>query len=73
MLLIATEFNAAVKETTQQTPNWRKANVAAIKHEIASDDWQTALAALNTQDAWQFLKETVDKMFIYLFPSYLLT
>ena len=62
MLLIDTEFNAAVKETTQLTPNWRKANVADIKHEIASVDWQTALAALNAQDAWQFFKETVDKI-----------
>ena len=66
MLLIDTEFNAAVKETTQLTPNWRKANVADIKHEIASVDWQTAqLSTLRMPG--NFSKRLLTKSQVHMF------
>ncbi len=63
--------NVALEERNRNGTGiaWRRANYQGMKKDLRSVDWRRELERRTVQEGWDFLKNTVEKLTVTMFPD----
>ncbi len=60
-LIIEIMFNNNCCNSNQEVSDWSKANYPALEQYLKDIDWSSTFSSLNTQQCWNFFKETISQ------------